>query len=81
MSENALCFCWYEEVKCQFQRHPGLFTLCESEEIWSKCANNEDLNFGDSPLTLQYDGEKLGNVMDALYNHFENKRFGGCNET
>ena len=32
-------------------------------------------------LIRRYNSEKLGNVIDALYNHFENKGFGGFNET
>jgi len=40
------CLCWLSECNCQFQRHKGPLTFCESYEIWKLCTNKEDINDG-----------------------------------
>jgi len=47
MERKEMCICPYSECECQFQRHIGLLTLCESKEIWDKCKSDPD--------TLNYD--------------------------
>lgn len=44
---NAKCLCWLSECNCNFQRHIGLLTFCDDPEIFRKCLNNEDINYGD----------------------------------
>jgi len=43
---KKVCLCWLSECFCQFQRHKGPFTICESQEIFRKCLNKEDINDG-----------------------------------
>jgi len=44
--KKTICLCWLSECDCQFQRHRGPLTICESHEIYKKCLKNEDLNDG-----------------------------------
>jgi len=44
--QQTLCICWLSEYYCQFQRHTKSFILCEDHEIFQKCLNNEDINYG-----------------------------------
>lgn len=46
LEKKTICLCWLDECDCQFQRHRGPFTFCESHEIYKKCLKNEDLNDG-----------------------------------
>ena len=45
MSKHPICLCWIddEESKCQFKRHKGSLTTCESYEIWKACVRKEDV--------------------------------------
>jgi len=45
--ENAKCLCWLSECKCQFQRHTDFLVFCDDPEIFQKCLDKEDINYGD----------------------------------
>jgi len=47
VQQKPLCICWLSECTCQFQRHTKSFVLCDDHEIFQKCLNHEDINYGD----------------------------------
>ena len=47
MSDQPICLCWVDDEKsrCQFKRHKGSLTTCESYEIWKACVRKEEIDF------------------------------------
>ena len=47
MNNQPICLCWVddEESRCQFKRHKGSLTTCESYEIWKACVRKEEIDF------------------------------------